>query len=205
MNMDQAILNAFPLLAVPSSGLVPPAGNHGMRYLVGRTGIAREINLPWLRARHHVALSAVQLPYGEVSDQIDFKCGPIPREVIRKFAEEAKAAAPTEIAAAFIWSEQTGQWRYARREATSAGADHINFVEVNLVEGESLVVDVHSHGYHPAYFSRQDDSDDMGTMRISLVLGNLQQDVPASAMRLCLAGFVYPASIGADGNVEVHL
>ena len=203
MNMDQAILQAFPLLAASSTGDAAPATQDGMRYVVGKSGIWREINLPWVRARHQVAHAMIDLPYGETFDMIEFRCGPVPREAIRQFAEEARQAAPTEIAAAFLWNKETGQWRYARREAISSSADHIEYREVKVLEDEHLVVDVHSHGKTRAFFSAEDNRDDRGTMRVSLVLGELDREVPSSAMRLCLAGFMLPAAMAADGTLEV--
>lgn len=203
MNMDEAILKAFPLLPATFSGEAETANEYGMRYVVGKTGVWREITLPWLRARHQVAHSVIELPYGETTDLIEFRCGPVPRDLIRKFADEARQAAPTEIAAAFLWNNSTGQWRYARREAISASADHIDYLEVTLVEDEHLVVDVHSHGHARAFFSPDDNRDDMGTMRISLVMGKLDQQVPSTAMRLCLAGFMLPARLHSDGALEV--
>lgn len=203
MNMDQAILQAFPLVAASTSGEAPPATQDGMRYVVGKAGIWREITLPWVRARHQVVQSMIDLPYGETADMIEFRCGPVPRDAIRQFAEEAREAAPTEIAAAFLWNEETGQWRYARREAISSSADHIEYREVTVLEAEHLVVDVHSHGHTRAFFSHEDNRDDRGTMRVSLVLGDLDREVPSSAMRLCLAGLMLPAAMGADGSLEV--
>lgn len=205
MNMDQAILMAFPLLVVPRLGAIPTAENSGVRFVVGRAGIWREVNLPWVRARHLIADAQMELPYGDTSEGVELLCGDIPTAAIKQFHEEAKAAAPTEIAAAILWNEETGGWRYARRPALSAGVDHILFKEVAIGEGEHLVVDVHSHGHHPAFFSPMDDADDHGTMRLSLVLGDLHQDTPSSAMRLCLAGLVRPAVMTAGGAVEVSL
>ena len=65
-----------------------------------------------------------------------------------------------------------------------------------------MVVDIHSHGWAPAFFSSTDDADDRGAMKISLVLGNLDRARPSSAMRLCMAGLVQPVTMSADGVLE---
>jgi PRTRC genetic system protein A len=74
---------------------------------------------------------------------------------------------------------------------------------VRAGDGEHIVVDVHSHGLHTAFFSAEDDADDAGAMKVSLVLGNLDQERPTSKMRLCMAGLVRPAYLNGDGRLGV--
>ena len=202
MSIDEAIQRAFPLVAVPTSSATPPATCSGMRFLAGRNGVYREINLPWIRMVHCVAPSSLPLPYGGVDECIELRCGSIPGHLIRSFMEDAKKAFPHEAAAAFLWNDQTFQWRYARRESLFASSDALRYAEVTPWEGEHLVVDVHSHGRHDAFFSEEDDRDDAGAMKISLVVGNLDRELPSSKMRLCMAGHtIQPAFLGADGTV----
>lgn len=201
--IDEALLTAFPLLAASTSGEQQPAAACGTRYLVGRHGVSREITLPWIRVRHLIAPSALPLPYGVVDNAVEFRCGRLPGAVLRQFVEDAKQAQPLEGAGVFLWNELDDTWRYARRDATSASGDHINYNEVRPREGEHLVVDVHSHGLHPAFFSAEDNADDAGAMKVSLVLGNLDQERPTSKMRLCMAGIVQPAYLNGDGRLGV--
>lgn len=204
MNMDTAVRLAFPLLAVPRAEPLPPATSNGTRYLVASDGLWREISLPWVSVRHCVALSALRLPYGQTAAEVDVRCGPIPPGVIRQFVTEARAASPREIAGAFFWHECTGLWRYERRHAFSDSGDHVHYQEVRPREDEHLVVDVHSHGLHAAFFSAEDDADDAGSMKFGLVLGNLDQAVPSSVMRLSMAGLVLDGvRLGATGELEV--
>ncbi len=203
--MDKAILQAFPLLAVPVSGDIPTPEANGTRYLVARSGLWREINLPWIRLRHQVGDSAVNLPYGEANHELRFLCGPIPMELVREFLEDAKQAAPIEIAGALFWNEQTNEWRYERRRATSASADHIDYEEVRAFEGEHLVVDIHSHGHHEAFFSGEDNRDDAGSMKLAAVVGSLDKEIGTSQMRLCMAGYVEAVRIVRKGEIEVVL
>ncbi len=202
MNMDQAILQAFPLLAAPADGILPRATCDGMRYVAAKDGVWREVTLPWIKVRHKVADSVLELPYGGVEECIEYQCGPVPRDSIRQFVDEARAAAPNEIAAALIWNQTNGEWRYERRQEITASPNRIDYVEVRVGEDEHLVVDIHSHGWAPAFFSSTDDADDRGAMKISLVLGNLDRARPSSAMRLCMAGLVQPVTMSADGVLE---
>lgn len=202
-HLDAAILSTFPLIAVPPSGVVPPATANGTRYLAARDGLWREINLPWLTLRHHVSTSAIRLPYGEVEPVVDFKCGPVPVELVRLFNDDARAQAPRECAGAVLWNEATGEWRFEPRHARSASAAHILYDEVQPHDGEHLVVDVHSHGHFDAFFSQEDNKDDYGSIKVSLVVGSFNNPQPTSAMRLCAAGFQFPARITGQGLMEV--
>jgi PRTRC genetic system protein A len=205
MTVDDAILQAFPLLATPVSGQLPDAKQDGMRFAAAKDGVWREITLPWIRVRHRISETGVAMPYGELQPAIDFRCGAVPIDLVRQFAADARSALPNEIAAAFIWNSATDGWRYARRAATFASADRIEYREIRLEDEEQLVVDVHSHGNHPASFSSTDDVDDHGTMKVCLVLGNLDLERPSSAMRLCMAGWVTPIRMGANGEMEACL
>lgn len=202
-NMDEALLKAFPLLAAPVSGMQQPAADFGTRYVVGRYGVSREVTLPWIRVCQLIAPSALTLPYGVMADAVEFRCGPIPGEVVREFVAHAKQAQPLEIAGVFLWNETDDSWRYARREAKTASSSHIEYDEVRAGDGEHIVVDVHSHGLHAAFFSAEDDADDAGAMKVSLVLGNLDRDRPTSKMRLCMAGTIQPAYLNGDGRLGV--
>lgn len=202
-NMDEALLKAFPLVGASTSGQQQPAADFGTRYLVGRHGVSREITLPWVRTSHLIAPSRLVLPYGEVPEAVEFRCSPIPAIVVREFVADAKQAQPLEIAGVFLWNEDDDSWRYARRPAKTASVAHIEYEEVRPRNGEHIVVDVHSHGVHPAFFSAEDDADDAGAMKVSLVLGNLDQDRPTSKMRLCMAGIVQPAYLSGDGRMGV--
>jgi PRTRC genetic system protein A len=202
-NMDEALLKAFPLIAVPASGREPPAGDYGTRYLVGRHGLSREITLPWVRVCRLIAASALPLPYGVVADAVEFRCGPIPLDVIQQFVAHARQEQPLEVAGVFLWNAARDSWRYACRTLISVSGAHLQYQEVRCGEGEHLVVDAHSHGRHAAFFSAQDSADDAGAMKIGLVLGNLDQARPTSKMRLCMAGLVQPAFLDGDGKLRV--
>lgn len=203
MTEDEAILSAFPLLAAPTSGEQQPATNFGKRYLVGCHGVSVEITLPWIRVCQLIAPSALPLPYGVVENTVEFRCGPLPRAVLGEFVQDAKQANPLESAGVFLWNESDDTWRYVPREETSVSRDSIAFPEVRPREGEHLVIDVHSHGCHSACFSAEDNADDAGAMKVSLVLGNLDQERPTSKMRLCMAGIVQPAYLNGDGRLGV--
>lgn len=201
--IDAAVNTAFPLVPVPASGPLPAPQACGTRYLVGRDGLSRELSLPWIRVCELVAPSALSLPYGRVQDAVEFRCGPVPERVLREFTHHARKALPREFAGAFLWNEHTDSWRFLERPTRAASNDHVSYEEVRPQQHEHLVVDLHSHGCHSAFFSSEDDRDDAGAMKVCLVIGNVDQLRPSSHMRLCMAGVVRAAYLRADGRLAV--
>ena len=154
-NMDKAILNAFPLVAVPTSEPLQGHTQCGTRYLVGKAGLMREITLPWIRLVHPVATcdADITLPYGAVESSVELWCSEVPAELIRQFTADARQALPNEIAAALIWNSTVDEWRYAIRRSLRATPGYVSFEEIRLEDDEHLVVDIHSHGTARAFFS----------------------------------------------------
>lgn len=202
-SFDQAILETFPLAAVGPRGGVEDAPGSGIRYLAASDGLWREVALPWIRVRHMVAPTLLPLPYGSMQADVELRCGPLDLGLVRDFNRMARAAAPAEVAAAIVWNEHSGAWRLEPRKARSSSASHVDYDEVALDDGDHMVVDLHSHGHYPAFFSGQDDKDDHGSMKFSLVVGDFNKDQPSSAMRLCMAGLMAPARIAADGQLVI--
>lgn len=202
MRMDAAIATSFPLVAAThDEPLADPAAN-GMRYIAGQTGLWREVKLPWVRLRHRIATTQFKLPYADVDSLLEFTCGPMPTSLVREFLSEARDASPKEMAGVFLWNEDTDGWRYERRHGNHVTEDYISYTEVRPREGEHIVIDVHSHGLHPAFFSQQDNDDDLGSMKVSLVLGNVDRPTPSSLLRLCMAGHIVNGlKIDGDGQL----
>jgi len=66
----------------------------------------------------------------------------------------------------------------------------------------SAILEVHSHGPHPAVFSLTDDRDEQG-LRLYGVIGRLDADRPAVALRLGAYGHFLPVAWESvfDGNI----
>lgn len=197
MNVDDFIASQFPVLPVPADGAVKAAG-HGVRYHAARNGLWREINLPWMRSLMPVATcDGIQVPYGLPTASVELAL-PVPdKSLWRDFVLQAKAAMPNECAAIIAWNTATQQWRLAPRRAIKANPSFIEYEEPSLDENEIKVVDLHSHALHPAYFSSTDDTDDRGSIKLSVVFGNIDGEVTMEA-RLMLIDRAVKVSI--DGT-----
>lgn len=186
MNQDSFIASMFPLGPALMDG-AQQEFHEGVSYLAACDGLWRSVRLPWINSLLPVATApAVNVPYGRLHESVQVLVPAPDRSIWSEFLATAKAAMPSECAAALLWNTETKAWRYAVRRAISASHGHIDYQEVQVFEDEILVVDIHSHARHPAFFSRTDDADDQGSMKISVVFGNIDQETPSLAARINL-------------------
>ena len=193
MNVDDFIAAQFPIMPVPSNGAVQEG--QGVRYHAASNGLWREINLPWMRSLLPIAISDdINVPYGKPSPFVEMML-PVPGQALwRQFMAQAKAALPNECAAIIAWNTVSNQWRFAPRRAIKSSPSYIEYEEPALDHDEVKVVDLHSHAQHPAGFSPTDDIDDRGSIKLSVVFGNIDGDVTMDA-RLMMIDQVKKVSI----------
>lgn len=201
--LDMATYNAAPVVAVPMYSEFAPLVENGHRFLLATDGLYLEVRRPWLHLIHRLVEQpgTVRIPYGPLVGKMEFGYGRLGTAIpqMKEFAAHALAASPIEAAGSLVWNHVTSEWalKYPKTigEATTGS---IQYEQVELGENESLVVDLHSHGAHPAFFSPTDDADDAGSVKICGVLGSLDKDVKTAAFRLCVLGVYLPINVPAD-------
>ena len=172
MQIDQVTVENFPLMAASHTGMIQLASKIGIRYVVAKDGLWRAIDKSWLRALTPVALNpGAVIPYGSVVQSVEFACSMPPASLWREFMAVAKASLPNEVAAAMVWKSREDSWRLAVRVSIEANGGYVHYQEVDLQDDEEIVVDIHSHASHPAFFSGTDDTDDFGSIKVAAVLG----------------------------------
>ncbi len=187
---DIALQTLTPSVMVPKFSKLEDMEHPGHRFVVGNNGLWMEVKRLWLDLCVPLALqSFVRMPYGQVEAKIQFKFGALPIVFLKQFLTEARKHLPNECAAWFIWNEGDGSMRFEMLEAESASSGSITYHCPVLAEEEHLVADIHSHGTAGAFFSFQDDNDDMTEVKIAAVLGNVDQETPSMRMRLCANGY----------------
>jgi PRTRC genetic system protein A len=186
--LDAALMAATPTVAAPKYGRMEPLEASGQRYVVARDGLYLEIRRGFVHMMVPVGHVASPTPYGAVTARVVLLCGRPPMELLQRFKREAARAAPFEHAAWLTWQEGTGQWRYREVHAKDVSASRVHYGTPALENGEWRVLDMHSHGCAPAYFSAQDNADDFGAVKLSLVLGNCDKGEMTRVMRICALG-----------------
>lgn len=187
---DLALQRSFPTVMVPRREPVAPMAAAGERLLIGENGVFIEIDLPWLSIVRRVAHYSVPtaIPYGQVVESTVLRCGSVPPHLIGEFVEMARAAHPLETGAWVVWNVQTQQFRLAPVTVLAQGTGSLKYERPALSPDELRVIDCHSHGAHPAYFSSTDNEDDRHETKFAFVVGNCASPVPSMAMRLCAKG-----------------
>lgn len=191
---DQALQRSLPCMAVPMFSAISPLPEAGgMRLLVSRSGIYAQVKLDWLDATVRVQGLPARppLPYGDVAESIRFKFGVIPIGLLEAFIEAGRAALPNEIAGALIFSRASASLRLVLHDDIEAGPDGVRYRMPRLQSGESLAVDLHTHGHGKAFWSPTDNMNDQG-IKVAGVFGDLGEQRgtrPSAAFRLVINGF----------------
>lgn len=187
--LDMALQKSFPSVMVPRNEAVEPMTTVGERLLIAGNGIWLEVNRPWIRMVRRIAHYDVRtaIPYGEVAESTELLCGPVPAEHVAEFYRKAHAALPNEAGAWIVWNQHIRQFRTVPLPSLSHGPGHLLYERPVLDDGESVVVDCHSHGSGAAFFSRTDNDDDRHDVKLALVLGHCDR-APSVAFRLCAKG-----------------
>ena len=201
LSPDEALYDSAPTLTVPKHAKFAPLLEVGHRFLAAAKGMWIEVRRPWLHALqpiHKQLENGPRIPYGTLEPKIELSFGRLSAALplIKRFAEEATKAAPSEHAAWIVWDAQAKQLAYKPVEVLKSSADHIHFNRPALLDHESLAIDLHSHGGGEAFFSPIDDKDDAGEVKISGVLGGLRQNgKPSAVFRLNLLGLLIPLAV----------
>lgn len=189
--LDIALQAVAPTLMVPKYGNLDPMSDNGHRFLVASNGLWLQVKRNWLDLCMLLSRQyAVAMPYGEVKPVMEFDFDRLPTDLVEAFAANAKEVSPMETAAWIVRNHETGAFRLIMLESIDASEAHVHFVRPQLDEAEEMVIDLHSHGTFPAFFSGQDDRDDAGEVKISVVVGNCDLQIPSVVVRLCALGMM---------------
>lgn len=164
---------------------VPPVGTR--RLVIAGSGL-------WLDARSaalhiRLPLSALDTPYGPLARIVRGCHGAIGGRVWTALFDRAAAAHPSETALLVV-ADDDGYRVIAPRLLTASG-HHVTYDDSGI-DPDRLLLDVHTHGQHPAFFSAQDDASDAARPgpHLSLVIGTCATPGAAGAvLRACCAPY----------------
>ena len=187
---DTVLQTLTPTIMVPKFGHLDRLDKPGHRFLVAADGLWLEIKRAWLYACVPIATkeAPVPIPYGDLTPCVEMTFGKVPRALLEKFVEQARADLPNESAAAIVWNERTEAMRLQPLEALRASPSHITYNQPELGADEHLVVDLHSHAAFCAGFSATDNKDDRTAVKVAGVVGDVDKAEQSYAFRLCALG-----------------
>lgn len=183
---DLALQTTVPTVMVPLYGELEPPTKTGERILMASNGVFVEINRVWGYFIREVGPRlAVPVPYGKCTPVTQWKIPGIPINLLAQFRQLACASPDTEIGASIIWNEAEG-YRLTPSVSLAANGSHLRYQLPAMESGDHLIIDCHSHARWPAFFSGEDDADDMNSVKLAYVVGHCNQSKQSYAMRLCL-------------------
>lgn len=182
---DSLLQAHCPVIAAPLYGPLADM-EPGQRMIVAANGVFVQFRRFWLDCITQVGNvnPSLPLPYGRVQPKLQLSFGRLPVCLIESFIAAARTALPNECAGALVAAP--GQpLRLIVHRTEWASDERIDYRIEGLRDGEQVVLDLHSHGFGRAFFSSEDDADDLG-VKLSGVVGNLGDELPSAAFRLCL-------------------
>jgi PRTRC genetic system protein A len=203
---DQFLQSQVPTVMVPKYEPLAPLVGDSHRVIMASNGVYIEARRSWMHVIKKVADFGVKLPvpYGEAEEVtelfIDF-----PLHLVREFYFDALDKHPNECSAWIILNTDTGEFRYQMLEEIVASMSYLEVHNPILTDNETLIIDIHSHGYHSAEFSDLDDKDDAGAYKISGVIGSLGAgQIESASFRLCVGGLFIPLSFNPSQLFAKH-
>jgi PRTRC genetic system protein A len=192
--MDSVLQSQFPTVMAPRYSDMQALTHSGERFIMTGDRLLFEVSRPWLHAVRSISERFERsTPYGVgLAEVITLRCPPLPAALLNQFIGQAHAAFPNETAAWVIWNEATNGFTYWELDIESSSPGHVTFQRPRLKSTEHLVLDIHSHGAYPAFFSSQDDTDDRDQLCISAVLSLQNPDKPTFVARLSMLGVYTP-------------
>ena len=189
---DQIIFGETPTMMQPLYGESlpkPETGKH--RFVIANDGMYVEAINPVLEVRLPVAKSSIKLPYGQISTAgVQLSHGQIPKRILLDVCEKTFLCAPNEWAGLVVWDKIRKEYALYEPDVISFSAGHISYRNV-LPDKYELVMDLHSHGNMPAFFSKTDDKSDVGGFYIAGVIGNCDTGDPTFATRIVVNGHFF--------------
>jgi PRTRC genetic system protein A len=184
---------------VPKHGELELCEAGKTRLLMASDGLYLETRTPWGHLVEKLWNSPRPLPYGEVEEVDTFE--EAAREAMDAIEEMKLDAADyaerdLEWAGWVVYGPKGFRYERVKFAATAVSA---RVTHPKLVNGESLAIDVHSHGTMLAGFSSTDNEDDKGGVRICITLGEFNHDSVGgwkASCRYVVEGFFFERGYG---------
>ena len=196
-DLDSILQQEYPLHIVGVHAPFEPLCAPGSRLLLTSDGLLLEACNGVFRSVQMLAElnCAIDLPYGQVDcgiTTLDHFTADSLGGLVREFAETARRALPLE--AIMLVVKAPGQPARCIHPDRGATTGRVNYDLKDLEAGEHVILDIHSHGTHPAFFSSEDNFDDSkyrGNLKNCYVLGNLDQTQLSYTHRWVSRGHIF--------------
>lgn len=187
---DCALLGQTPALMMPRFGDLPDLGENERRYVLAHDGVYLQARSPVMQVCLRMTKTACCLPFGVLQEKVLLTGGLMPAGILADLSARAVAASPKEWAAFVVWDG--AKHRVVEPEKISYSGSHISYLRPTDEQAGTVVLDIHSHGEHEAFFSATDDRSDLDGVYFACVLGNCKSAERVNLVsRIVVDGFYY--------------
>lgn len=190
---DKIVFGESPMLMQPRFGAplaAPDDVKH--RFVCGEDGLYIEAQNAVIAVRICVARSNVRLPYGKIEHSgIHLKNGLIPYWILNETLKKAGEAVPDEWAGIVVWNGLAQQYELYSPTILLSNPARVRYSS-SMPEYCIPVMDLHSHGSSPAFFSETDDRSDLAGFYVAGVIGECRSGQPGFAARMVVNGHFLP-------------
>lgn len=186
---DRVLFSETPTLMEPRFGPpLPPPEDHKHRFVCGDDGLYIEAQNSVIGIRIRIAPSSLPLPYGKIERTgIHLRRGLIPSALLDEALAKSRAAVPNEWAGLIVWNERQERYALHEPDVLAAGPGRISYL-ASFPDKLMPVMDLHSHGNLPAFFSSTDDHSDLAGFYVAGIIGNCGLAQPSFAARMVVNG-----------------
>jgi PRTRC genetic system protein A len=190
---DRVLFSETPTVMQPRFGPpLPPPEDHKHRFLCGDDGLYIEAQNAVIGIRMRIAPSSLPLPYGKIERTgIHLRHGLIPSVLFNEALAKSRAAVPNEWAGFIVWDEKNEQYALYEPDVLATGPGQIHYL-ASFPDKLTPVIDLHSHGNLPAFFSSTDDHSDLAGFYVAGIIGNCGSAQPSFAARMVVNGHFLP-------------
>ena len=177
---DRVLLMQNPVLPMPRYGDLPALEPGERRYVIANDGVYVQARTLALKVCARIAPTP-PLPFGALTPRVELSGGLLPHSIFTRMCAEALAESPNEWAALVHWDGASRQYEWTATEARHRSTNRLAYDSAARDES-CLVVDAHSHGAAPPFFSSTDDASDRYGVYFACVLGCC---VSPESIRVC--------------------
>lgn len=154
---DAILFSQTPLVPMPRFGTLPALEIGRRRYVAAADGLYLQARSRALSITCRLAEAAT--PFGPLEPCIQLAGGLIPRAIFSEIVRHALAHSPNEWACLIHWSPDACRYEFSIPEVINCSRGHITY-RTDMIDQDLLVLDLHTHGRLPAFFSQADDQSD---------------------------------------------
>lgn len=166
---DRVLLMQNPVLPMPRYGELPSLEPGERRYVVANDGVYVQARTLALTVCARIAPTP-PLPFGRLTPSVELTGGLPPHSFFTRMCAEALAESPNEWAALVQWDTDAQRYAWTATEARHRSTCRLEYDSAARDES-CLVIDAHSHGVAPPFFSATDDASDRYGVYFACVLG----------------------------------